>query len=261
MIKPIFKIILGFIFCLNWNTTLAQTVFPHPDNSVETSIFYEMRLPDIEQVWTAEEYKKALKLIENIKKEDKYSLPRSGSPYSAEVFAQVVNPKNLAILEDRTLPMEKRLYNMQVYSSFPSQLMSIYREPLANTERFGKEIIDIYFFAIQFSNKAVGIVNDAIATNYTGLTKSDLDHAMEVVQDYHDNIVEELLELFITKKERYDQQLLDNLSNELVGFLPEVWPQLSVQQQKALKADVKKLSKDKSHRARRKAFRQLFKKL
>ncbi len=236
------KAVLFLIFGLATAIALSQErVPPHPDNSVSLDLYVAMRIPDPRANWSLEDYKKAMKILKQIRGKDKYTLPRKGNPESGIIFDKITDPQIFSPLIDTAIALDKRLLLADQYTALPNDVLSLYKEPFHQTERFGKEVIGCYEFITAFSGTLIFLVDELILTVGKKNAPPDLLSLREDVGAELYRVLMFFLEVLDEDKRRFDLDVQRQLVEKLEIIFPTYWYLLDLNMQYGIIEKVKKI--------------------
>lgn len=248
------SIISSFCFA-----TQAQ-VFPYPDNSIATEDYKEMSFPPLDTVWGARDYKRAMRLLEDIYKTDKFSLPRYGSPYSKTVFEQLTSVKNLDRLNDKEIDIEQRLEALNQLPEQISRLLVIYMEGI-EAYRFGAEMLYCFAFYAHYTSNALDLVAELQAQIGERGQELRFIRGQKAMEKKHLDICNQILSHLIHDEEKFPDKVLEDFSLVIEQDFLHFYKKNPLQQQRLLQSKIQKALPQLSNKTIRKVFKRWLKEM
>lgn len=129
-----------------------------------TSKEYEMMgMPDHTKLWSSQAYMQAFTVLSKIKLNNPLSFPRKNSKKSGEVFSCFVNMKNLSFVNDSTISLMDKAFEIQSFAGAQNKLIRAYTDDLKPEQYYDEELIDSYIFGLHLHEKmlelAIEILN------------------------------------------------------------------------------------------------------
>jgi hypothetical protein len=206
------------IFCLGLTRLLCGQVEvnPYPDNSPEEANFIAMGLTPPNQVWSANDYKKLIHLMDRIYNADKYSLPRQKSPYSGSIYQRMFNRENFGFLTDPNANLGNQIISYEKIKGIGYRILIYYIEDTEPEERFGSEVLDCLLLDGWLNMHGI-VMYEKLAN---GLTPEQLEHSnfkrgYEETRKNYNRSMEELFYVLEVDYMRYDVQVLTDF---VIGF-------------------------------------------
>ncbi len=173
--------------------------------------------------YAAADYKKVIGLLDRIYEADKFSLPRSGSSYSGEIYDRIFSRENFAFLTDTDANLGNQIIEYERVKGIGYRLLIYYIEDTEPEERFGREVLDCLLLDAWLNLHGV-ILYDKLAKQLTPeqLGQSNFRRGFEeAVREYRRSL-EELYYVLEGDYLRYDVKLLENFAAEFNAFIREL---------------------------------------
>jgi hypothetical protein len=123
------------------------------DLSLSVKEYQTFGMPDQKKLSSINDYGKVISALNQLKIRDPFSLPKKNSRKSGSVFNSFVNKENLAFVNDESLSLSDRAYQVQYYSSFQNALIPIYTDNVRNEQYFNKELIEFFVHGLYVHKK------------------------------------------------------------------------------------------------------------
>ncbi len=228
--KSIAIIFIG-LFLLNQSEELTNDAIPYPDNSLYIEQYQELGIPSPNKVWNAAEYKRAVKVITGFYNVDKWSIPRKNSPYSGALFERMTQLENFKIISESSIPLQERLKEHDELLLSLGQLLNMYNEPQAVTQRFGIETLSFLVLSAQTTEYSISIVQELQKMmSGKGLKNSDLDLMHHKLISGISLTIEEHLLLIQTDYLQYQSKDMEWFTNEIIRWAMTVKSYLTEEQ-------------------------------
>ena len=121
---------------------------------------YQMKgMPDIDTVWSEQNYIKAHITLGNIRLSNFFSLPRKNSKKSGLVFSRIISKENLSFLDDPAKSLSDKAFQIQSLSNFLNELSRMYTDNLRSGQYYYKELTDIYSFELFVRKKMLELAD------------------------------------------------------------------------------------------------------
>jgi hypothetical protein len=123
------------------------------DLSLTTKEYEAMGMPDHIKLWSSQAYNRAFTVLSNLKLKDPLSYPRKNSNKSGDVFSRFVNKENLAFVNDSSISLVDRAYEIQAFAGVQNKLIRSYTDDLKPEQYYDEELIDSYIFGLYLHDK------------------------------------------------------------------------------------------------------------
>jgi len=137
-------LILFLIISVNGSCKREST----KDLSLNAEAYDKLGMPDYNKIWTIGDYSNAIITLSSLRINYALSLPRILSKKSGALFNKFINEENLSFVNDTTLPLPVRAYQIQSFGRLQSELEQIYSVELNERKYYKEELIDIEIFGI-----------------------------------------------------------------------------------------------------------------
>jgi hypothetical protein len=194
----------------------TYNIEPYPDNSLKVETYQELGMPMPEEDWAGSEYKRVSKVIKGYYNIDKWSIPRKNSDYSGALFEKIVDLNNFFIIIDKEVFIQERLEEHDALLRVVAQLLNMYYEPEAETQRFGAEVLDLLILSAQTSEYSVQLLQELKATmSERGMKNGELDLMTDKLTLGISSTIIELLKIIESDYYQYTTSDLEEFSTEL----------------------------------------------
>jgi len=237
----------------------AQSTAAYPDNSFDTATYVYLGIPSISKTWDEKLLKQFVNYMEQVYKDDKWSLPRKNSSNSGLLFSKMIDKNLLEPILNKSIVFSERIDYINTMMEYSNFIATIYQESNRKTERFGREVLATYVFMMQFTD---------VVRRFMDELKSTLPKEVSGQADFlkmHDGSTQQVFDLLknaflILEKdvERYDNFDLSDFARQTAKATTKSWELLNDKQQKELKVTIKKLRKH-ENKAVKKEIKKLIK--
>jgi len=194
----------------------TYNIEPYPDNSLKVETYRELGMPMPNEDWNASEYKRVTKVIKGYYDVDKWSIPRKGSEYSGDLFDKIVDLNNFFIIIDKDVFIQERLEEHDALMRSVAQLLNMYYEPEAETQRFGAEVLELMILSAQTSEYSVQLLQELKAMmSEKGVKNGELDLMTDKLTLGISVTIIELLKIIENDYYQYTTSDLEQFSTEL----------------------------------------------
>ncbi len=233
-------ILFSFLITLSID---AQTI-PYPDNSSATEQFIKWGVPEINQTWTADDFREAFKRLDYVYRLDKFALPRKDSEYSGDLFEHLVDLRHFKPLSNPAIELQERFVLLENLSFIPQKIRSYYAEPQLKTERFGREVLETILLEIQLSQRTLGLVEELRENlRKAGQTNSELTKVYIQAKEELAGVCASLLNIIRTQYGRFEETDIVWFANESADFIQPLLVKLSDKDQDSLLDEVDFMAK------------------
>lgn len=199
------------------------TVVPYPDNSPEETNFLAMGLTTPNQVWSSDDYKKVIHLMDRIYNADKFSLPRQKSPFSGSIYRRMFNRENFGFLTDENANLGNQVISYEKIKGLGYRILIYYIEDTEPEERFGPEVLDCLLLDSWLNMHGISMYKKLA----NGLTPEQLGHSnfkrgYEEAEKNFKRSMEELFYVLEVDYMRYDVQVLTEFAIGFGAFIHEL---------------------------------------
>ncbi len=235
---------------------------PYPDNSLPDSNFVAMGLPALDSQWNAEDYFTGLKLLEEILRQDKFSLPRKNSPNSSGVFNKISDPRNLTYLISSDIDPKKRIYESDKFQMVVSRLLALYVETDTNKERFSSEVLSLIEFWLVYLKIRLDLaIEEKNNSTVQGEQSLLLQNGVDFNRNYFSQIHIRITTLITQGNQRHDQKSLYTFSGNFFRYLENNWNSINPESQEKIIFVLKKALVTEQDKRLKKDFNIILKKL
>ena len=127
--------------------------------------YKELGMPDINEIWTYEDYVKTCKVLSNMKVFYPLSLPKKDSKKSGAYFLQIINPENFSFLLDESILLRERAEMIQRYVDIQGSLITSYTDLNNTKQNYSRELIDLYIFGLTIAQHMLDLgqrINESV---------------------------------------------------------------------------------------------------
>jgi hypothetical protein len=114
-------------------------------------------MPDPSKKWKHMDYSKAYMVLSQLKSTKPLSLPRKESKKSGQYFDRLISLENLSFLENDSIPLFERAYQIQSYILIHTDLTDVYTDVYKPDQYYHRELIDLYLFGLSITHKMLGL--------------------------------------------------------------------------------------------------------
>ncbi len=150
--------------CSAWQSTAPIKPQAPPDRSLSVRDYIQRGLPDPDRVWSAEDLGRAVKILAEVASKDPGRLPRGGSERSGSVFARLIDPENLLLFKDRTLPLQARMPEALAHFESSNQLNKLYLAAMVKRQVGGREMIELFGSTLRSVAMLFDLVDEFLPT-------------------------------------------------------------------------------------------------
>ena len=123
------------------------------DLSLTAKEYQKLGMPDHNKIWTNDDYIIANITLSSLKLNNPLSFPRKHSQKSEALFSRFVNKENLSFVNDTSLSLRYRAFQIQHFPRFQSELSNLYTYNLKDGQYYYEELIDTYIFGLIIHEK------------------------------------------------------------------------------------------------------------
>jgi len=150
-----YHIILWAILFIS--TSCSKTI--EKDLSLTRQEYLALGIPDYNKIWTQEEYIDAFIAMNKLKLTNPSGLPRKNSKRSGEFFGRMISDENFSFLNEDTVSLSEKAYQIQYYSSIQNALITLYTNVLTKDQYYYRELIDLYIFGLNVTEKKLDLAD------------------------------------------------------------------------------------------------------
>lgn len=147
-----YKNLIVLLFLVLLSGSSCKSLF-RKDRSLTVKEYQAMGMPSVDTVWTEEKLLKAHNTIAYQRSKNFFALPKKESRRSSAVFNRIISRENLFFLDDTTLSLRDKAYDIQSFSSFLHELGRMYTDVFRSRQYYSAELIDIYTFELYVRKK------------------------------------------------------------------------------------------------------------
>jgi hypothetical protein len=129
------------------------------DFSLNQKEYEKLGMPAYSGIWGHGDYLKVCAALDRLKSTKPLSLPKKNSEKSGMYFDQMISLKNLSFLEDNSISLNDKAFEVQAYIGIQSQLAGIYTDILRREQYYNQELIDIYIFGLIITEKMLDLAD------------------------------------------------------------------------------------------------------
>jgi len=143
------------------------------DQSLTSKEYADIGLPDPSKIWSYDDYFEACDILDYLKTNKPLSLPRKDSKRSSTYFNRIINPDNLSFLQNDTIPLNEKAYQIQKYLDIYELLLSAYTNLSSTDEQYyNRELIEIYLFGLTIAQDMLDLgqsINESVVERDIGM--------------------------------------------------------------------------------------------
>lgn len=128
----------------------------NPDKSLTASEYKKNGVPDLLKHWSNEELKTCLTVLNKLKSQNFYSLPRKGSERSGQVYEKIISVENSLLTTDKAEANKLMINLLQLYEDNNFERRPSY---------YHKELTGVIKFFIHYSDLMSKAVNEVTDTS------------------------------------------------------------------------------------------------
>ena len=127
----------------------------YKDESYTPATYMKKGCPPIDKAWDKEDFKALTLTLEQIRSENKYALPRKGSPESGAYFSKMLDEGHLAFITDSTVNDLSKPESLLDLIDYCSALYYLYLEGDQPFQGFSHEITAVDIFLNRMSRASL----------------------------------------------------------------------------------------------------------
>jgi hypothetical protein len=125
----------------------------YKDHSLTIGEYQKLGMPAPDKIWTTRDYVNANITLSTLKIDYPLQFPKKYSKKSGVLYRRLVSKENLSFADDTTLPLSLRAFQIQFFPAYATELMNLYSIKPENKQYYKEEMLDIYLFALNISEK------------------------------------------------------------------------------------------------------------
>ncbi|MCK5101513.1 MAG: hypothetical protein KAR17_01820, partial [Cyclobacteriaceae bacterium] len=129
------------------------------DLSYSADAYVKMGMPDYKTAWTQEDYMNAFTALNRLRLTKPSSLPMKNSAKSGAYFDRMLSEENFSFLQEESLSLSEKAFQIQYYASLPNALIGIYSNGLNKDAYYHQELVEFYIFGLWVSQKKLDLAN------------------------------------------------------------------------------------------------------
>jgi hypothetical protein len=129
------------------------------DESFTEKQYEKLGVPSPEKIWHSDEYDKCIVILTDVKKENIKSLPQFNSKKSNTFFQRLISPENLLIINDSTIDIQQRVFQLQYLTSNFGKLVFLYYQNDNSKEYYSKEMVELFIFGLRINEATFNFAN------------------------------------------------------------------------------------------------------
>jgi hypothetical protein len=182
------------------------------DFSLTAKEYEKMGMPDHTKLWSSQAYIQTFTVLSNIKVNNPLSFPRKNSRKSGATFSRFVNKENLSFLNDSTISLKDKAFEMQFLSGVQNTLIRTYTDDFRTEQYYNEELIEAYIFGLYVQEKMLELA--VVIMNSKDDYLSDMKGGIQMVLNGYVQMIHSLCGEQI-KSNVYNAKDLDRLSKEV----------------------------------------------
>jgi hypothetical protein len=120
-------------------------------------------MPAPDRPWMSKDYSAAARLLGEIKADGGLALPRLRDDPSGGVFARMVDPANLRMIDDEKVPFEQRFADAMGTLSAINSTLTVYLVAKDERQPFGAEFIELVLFEMRVIERVTALTDIFVA--------------------------------------------------------------------------------------------------
>jgi hypothetical protein len=188
------------------------------DQSLTAEEYEKMGMPDHTKLWSNKAYTQAFNVLSKVKLNNPLSYPRKDSRKSGVVFSRFVNKENLSFLDDPSISLIDKAFEMQTLSSAQSTLRRKYTDEFRTEQYYNEELIETYIFGLYVQERMFELAR--IILNSDDVHLANMKAGIKMVANGYVQLSCLLLGEQI-KSDVYKKKGLDRLSTEMARSLKD----------------------------------------
>lgn len=222
LVIDIMQLLRIFFICLLPAIQFGQEVIPYPDNSPYAKDFEAMGIPSLSKIWDEMDYQKTFDILDQIYEADKFSLPRSESAYSADLFKRLTALENFEWLADEKKNIGNRIIGFERLKEVPFRTLIYYIENLEEQERFGREVLECLFLDLFVYQIGLELYTDLEISLGDRAQLGNFQQGFQRLQLEFNQKIGMTLKVFEEDYTRYAERDLLTFANKLYFLLPKI---------------------------------------
>jgi hypothetical protein len=135
------------------------------DHSLTVKEYEKMGMPDLKKLWSSKAYTQVFAVLSKVKMNDPLTYPRKNSRKSGDVFSRFINKENLSFLNDPTISLRDKAFEMQSFSSVQNTLTQKYTDDFRVEQYYNVELIETYIFGLYVHEKMLDLAGEIMNSN------------------------------------------------------------------------------------------------
>jgi hypothetical protein len=215
-------------------------------------------MPDISKAWLQGELMKAYNTLVIIKIKNFESLPRKGSRKSGTVFSKLISKENLAFINDPSILLKDKAFDIQSAARFVNELSRIYADKLKPKQYYSEELIDIFIFEVYIRKRMLELAEQIMNSKdpefignqagRKGIEKGYVDLIVTLIRNQE-------------KTEAFSPRQLKKLNNEVAISLEENIKYLDTDSKRKISAAIEQITEKSASRSLRRSKAKILKML
>ena len=232
IVSPILALaIAGLSLAIFANDLASETLSIQNKSTLQSSQaiereYLELGFPDPGRIWSGTDLNRAAEILTSLSQEDFNKLPRYNSE-SGEIFARLIDRKNLNLSRNKSLPLEQRLSDLIAQMEATATMLQLYLTAQNRGINSTNEMVELMGSMLRISEVVLQVSDEALLS----LDPSDPTYSsrMEGFEKVKSGITTIVAGGVTTLSENHIYQVpeLKRMSLHLEQTLPQILPHLS----------------------------------
>jgi len=188
------------------------------DHSLTPEEYRKLGIPGPQKIWTNQDFLRAQEALSGLRARNFLSLPRKGSQKSGTVYDRMLNKENLSYVNDTSILISDRAFQIMYFSIFFADLDRMYTDNLKTEQFYKDELIDICIFRLFVQGKMLELAGKIM--NSTDPSSVGMRSGGQAVASGYSKLIFKALEEQV-KFKTYRTRDLERLSMEVSQSLNE----------------------------------------
>lgn len=184
------------------------------DQSLTEDQYKKIGMPDVDKMWSFEDYEEACEILSTLKTFRPSSLPKKGSKKSGAYFNRIIDPENLSFLMNENITLSERAKRIQAYIDIQGSLITSYTDLNSERQSYNRELIDLYIFGLTIAQNMLDLgqrINESVDE-----VDIDMQYAFRSVQHLYIKMV-----LFVLNNQSKTEFFEDHDLEKLAKYMSD----------------------------------------
>ncbi len=162
------------------------------DYSFTLEEYKQRGFPELNKSWNPEEYNILFDKLTKIKYQHPLSLPRKNSMKSGILFDRLIGKENLSFLDNDSILLQEKVFNIRIYGDFVDDLINIYQDIFRKEQYYKVELVYVHILKITVSQEMLNLAETVLQSE----NKKDhaLVHDLQSIQQIYLNKMGQIME-------------------------------------------------------------------